>query len=203
MSQRFLTYFIFLVILFLPSLVAATGDDNNRSHSPDNASMLVNSLVDELNDQLSDSNREAAFYLQTNLPDDQHRRVIDRLLDEGFKLQATRENSESVVEVEINPEFMLERISRRDAVRTLGMEYSIHFVSAGDIIEDNLRSTITRTDTVSYQNRDDLVTDWPATRFTDVSDASRWRWVSAAAEPAVLIGATAIAVVLLYNTRSN
>lgn len=176
--------------------------DNDES-TGNNAALIVMTLGDELSGELPDSNRAEPFFLKSNLPENHHRSIVDRLVDDGFKLRSSEDNGSSKIEVEIDPVFSLERFSRTEAARNLEMYYSIHFIDTEDTIIDNQRGSVTVSDTIRYQNRDDLVTDWPVTRFTDVNDTSRWRWISSAAEPVALIGATAVAVVLLYNVRSD
>ncbi len=194
------------LFLLNPTQAATWGSisagDNNKPTAT-NAGLIVMTLGDELTVELPDSNRAEPFLLKSNLPENHHRRIVDRLVDDGFRLRSSGENSTPKIEVEIDPELTLERFSRRQASRKLEMDYSIHFIDTEDTIVDNRRGSVTVSDTIRYQNRDDLVTDWPMTRFTDVKDTSRWRWISSAAEPVALIGATAVAVVLMYNVRSD
>ncbi len=203
MSKNILTYLVIALAGVFSVFAMSAEAASENADSPDNAEFLLNSLSEELAQTWPDTSRYSGVYLRSNLPDEQHRRVVDRLLDDGVKLHSSRDNAEVVLEVEIEPVFTLDRFSRRSATRTLALEYSIHYVDRDDVILDNLRNSVAQSDTVSYRNKDDLVTDWAATRFTDINDSSRWRWISAAAEPAVLIGATAVTVILLYNTRSN
>lgn len=180
-----------------PLVAEDSGPDRN------NAEFIVSSLTQQLITELPDSNRTASFYFRTNLPDNHHRRLVDALVEEGYQIKSSRSEHDQGIEVEIEPVLLLERTGRRQASRFLEMDYSIHIIAPDETIVDSIRGSLEQTDTVNYRNRDDLVTEWPATRFTDVTDSTRRRWISAAAEPVALIGATAVAVVLLYNVRSD
>ncbi len=198
------TYILILLLCLVASTPAlGLGGSEHEQTPPDNEQFLLNTLTTELINELSALEFETPFFLRSNLSSRQQRFVVDTLVDHGYELKSTDNSPAIVVEVEIEPVFTLERLSRNSALRSLEMGYSVHLINQEDIIQENLRGKAAVSDTVDYGNKDRLVTDWPATRFTNVTDSSRWRWVSAAAEPAVLIGATAVAVVLLYNTRSN
>lgn len=200
-KSTYIIILLFCLVACSPAL-GLEGSDH-KPNIPDNEQLLLNTLASELIDELSGLEFESPFYLRTNLSSRQHRFIVDKLVDHGYELKATDNSPANVVEVEIEPVFTLERLSRNSALRSLEMDYSVHLINQDDIIQENLRGEVAVSDTVDYGNKERLVTDWPATRFTNVTDSSRWRWVTAAAEPAVLIGATAVAIVLLYNTRSN
>ncbi len=141
------------------------------------------------------------LHLDMAVPPGVRARIHQGLISGGIRVAADPEGSHAI-RIQWEPENVLEELRGGVSRRTLTSKLYFSWLDEGREIQKTWDSSFSREDEIPS----DLVTQasgtWPPAAFQQTRERGRRSFIRRVAEPAVITGAIAVTIYLLYNVRS-
>lgn len=140
-------------------------------------------------------------YLDMDAPPRVRTRIENRLLEQGLRLVAESDGYHSL-RIEWDSENILTRKRRGASLRTLRTDLFFTWLDPASEIQKTWNSSFVWEDDVPADQVSMVAGDWEPASFHQKRGTRRSSFFRRIAEPAVISGAIAITIYLLYNVRN-
>ena len=145
---------------------------------------------------------EGAFLLDTNIPQNLRRQLVDPLLHMDKHVLMTSVAGGQKVSLEIHANNRFTRLNKRLGQRRIEGELIVYLSNGENVIRQTESLTFSHVDTVAVKGMEELSPqNWRAAQFHEEKDGRRRSFINRVAEPVVIVGASAVTIFLLYNVR--
>ena len=140
-------------------------------------------------------------YLDMAVPASVRARIHSGLVEGGMRVAADREQYHTI-RIQWQPDNILEIQRRGVSRRIIRSELYFSWLDADREIQKTWESSFSREDEIPREYVASVTGTWPPAAFQQESDSGRRTFLRRIAEPAVITGAIAVTIYLLYNVRS-
>ncbi len=140
-------------------------------------------------------------YLDMAVPPAVRARIHGGLIAGGMRIAADPEQFHTI-RIQWQPDNILETQRRGVSRRVIRSELYFSWLDADREIQKTWQSSFSYEDEIPTDSVADVTGTWPPAAFQQESESSRRTLLRRIAEPAVITGAIAVTIYLLYNVRS-
>ncbi len=206
MAQKYL--FFLIINVFLVSL-AAYGQNDYITPIPTNEEVVADEtarlLLKHMNEKSAGPDFNAGIsrpvYLDVAVPARVHARLQSNLLGEGVRVAADPDGYQSI-RIQWDADNILEELRGGISRRIIRVDLYFSLLDADREIQKTWESSFVWEDEIPADQVALLEGSWEAAAFHEKKEAGRRTFIRRIAEPAVITGAVAVTIYLLYNVRS-
>lgn len=200
--------FILLIFITVPG-VSVYGADDDTVQVQSNARIVADETVNMILEwqdsdgvlRLSDGRSiDQPVYLQMNAPAGVSERMISKLMAEGIRLAADSSRYHTL-KIEWEPENLLVQLRGGMSRRILRSNVYFSWFDPKQEIQNTWTIPFSYEDEIPSDRISDVINGWDPATFQEREVSRRFAWVRRFAEPAVITGAVAVTIYLLYNVR--